>query len=108
MFRMTVEWEFAMLCKCGYSFSKAKIENNEDPGFESYALVNNEKYMTFLRREVKVLASSKEDRMRAISNASQYAGSVMVCPECSRVTISWPGKPKTEHEGRECYRLEEK
>ena len=82
-----------MRCKCGYCFSREALEGlrKNVRKFESYAVVNSRHYMIFLRRELEVLKCHDENKkLAAIAESSQYAGSLLECPKCSRLLFLKP------------------
>lgn len=79
-----------MRCKCGYSFSREATKPNRK--FESFAVVPDQDYQAFLKAESRVLASKIEQaKMREIARSSEFVGSLMECPECSRILFLKPG-----------------
>ncbi len=86
-----------MDCVCGHSFAKEVLERLRNPqGNESgsndcdgFLLVRNRDYQAFLASEQRVLnAESESERLRCVSESAQYAGNVMVCPQCSRIVVA--------------------
>lgn len=75
-----------MECECGYSFIRAAID--ADKPYESYAVIDDETYKEFLTAE---LAAAHSRRLEDIATASQYVGTMAICPACRTVTINWPG-----------------
>ena len=79
-----------MHCKCGYSFSTES--SRSDRKFESFAVIRDRDYQTFLKSEVRVLASKNEKtKMNAIARSSEHVGSLIECPQCSRTVFLKPG-----------------
>ena len=80
-----------MICKCGYSFAKDRLEGNWD-AFRSYLVVDNRDYKQFMKAEVKAWekGASKDGRLRAIAKAAQYAGNMLECPEYGQIGVSLP------------------
>ena len=94
-----------MQCKCGYCFAQERLKGNSQ-AFESYAVVNNKNYRLFIRSEIKaVQASDREKRLAAIARSSRHVGSLLECPQCSRILLLKPVKPGVW--SREFYRKEE-
>ena len=76
-----------MRCKCGWSFSAPRNRRK----FESFAVVNDKDYQTFLRLENATQRSRGEDaKLCAIARASDYVGCLLACPACSRVLLLKP------------------
>ncbi len=86
-----------MYCKCGYAFSKEALramQAGEKSPYQSYLVVRDEEYRSFLRLEVeaqKVKDKESEEWLAAIWRSSQMAGSLMSCPKCARLLFLLPG-----------------
>ena len=80
-----------MRCHCGYDFARQMLRRG--CSFQSFAVVNQQDYQTFLKQETKVLRSRRgsDARLRAIARSSEYVGCLHVCPKCSRVLLLQPG-----------------
>lgn len=78
-----------MRCKCGYSFSQKITASPRQ--CESYALVNDKNYQAFLKSEIGVIqAGNERTKMCAIARSSKYLGSLLECPQCSRLVLLKP------------------
>ena len=75
-----------MRCKCGYVFS------GTDRKFESFAVIHDRDYQAFLESERQVSAAGSEAaKLKAVLHSSQFVGSLMECPRCSRTLFLKPG-----------------
>ena len=78
-----------MRCRCGFDFAQAKIHSR--PQFESYAVINDRDYLTFIRLESEALGiADEETALGALAKSSEYAGSMLECPKCSTVLLVPP------------------
>ena len=78
-----------MRCHCGYDFAKQMLKGSR--AFQSFAVVNNRDYQTFLKLETKVLRARGSDaKLGAIARSSEYVGCLHVCPKCSRLLLLQP------------------
>jgi rubrerythrin len=76
-------------CVCGYDFRQHVLA--EPPPFKSYAVIADAEYKKFARAEKKVLlAKNKTEKSKAIAKASQYVGSLAICPECGTLMLDRP------------------
>ena len=80
-----------MRCTCGYDFAQQMLRGSR--AIQSFAVVNDRDYQTFLKLEMKVLRKPQgsDARLRAIARSSEYVGSLNICPKCSRLLLSQPG-----------------
>ena len=86
-----------MRCKCGYSFSRGMTKKKR--GYESFAVVSDSSYQTFLQSEIKVLrARTDHTKLRAILDSSQFVGTLFECPKCSRLLLLKPPASSSEDE----------
>ena len=79
-----------MRCKCGYSFSGEAAKTGRK--FESFAVVSDRDYQAFLKSESRVVrAENAQMKMWAIACSSEFVGSLLECPKCSRLLLAKPG-----------------
>ena len=84
-----------MKCKCGFIFMP-HFRDNEPQAFESFALINDEGYLDFVDLEIEIRTCTNERiKSKKIAQAAVNVGSVTICPDCSRLKISWPGAKST-------------
>lgn len=84
-----------MTCKCGYRFAEealAALEGKRSQEYESYLVVNDRDYRTFLKKEVAARQARGLARTKALLRSARYAGQLLECPQCSRYLLI---KPKT-------------
>lgn len=90
-----------MYCPCGFSF----VSNppNFEANYNSYLVVANPEYQEFLRREMRVVNCNDdgETRLALIADSARLTGSVLLCPTCSRLYVSLPGKEESWYYKRE-------
>lgn len=80
-----------MRCKCGYCFSSEMVTEDEAK-FESYAVISDKDYPVFIESEIKVFQCRDErTELAAIARSSGYVGSLLECPQCSRLLLIKPG-----------------
>ena len=98
-----------MQCKCGFCFTPEMLSANRRE-FDSYAVINDKAYQRFVKRELEVVVARNDPdpdaHAHAVARASQYVGSIMVCPKCSRLLFLRPGTRSGEFV-REIYQKEE-
>jgi hypothetical protein len=75
-----------MRCKCGFNFSVV------ERSFESYAVARDSDYAAFLKSERRIqTAKTQSAKLRAIARSSELVGSLLECPQCSRILLLKPG-----------------
>ena len=78
-----------MKCKCGYRFSGTVDLKRRK--FESYAVICDKDYQKFVALEAKIIRSPKGiKKLSLIGNASKHIGSLLECPQCSRLLFLKP------------------
>ena len=79
-------------CDCGYEFVAMSIRTRK---YRSFGIIDDRDYQRFIKLEVRVAeASQPAGKLRAISKASKYIGSVLVCPDCGRLLVNMPGEDR--------------
>ncbi len=87
-----------MYCKCGYQFNLRTLRK----AFKSYFVVEEKKYISYLKCEMRVLrARTEKTKVEAISIASTYTGGIYICPQCSRLLFLKPKGNKIEYYQRD-------
>ena len=84
-----------MHCTCGYDFRRAALESirADTKKYKSYAAIEAADYSEFLRLEVQAASAASEDeRLEFIAQSAEFAGTIMVCPDCARLSFL---KPRT-------------
>ena len=94
-----------MKCKCGYRFSGSL--HPKRCGFKSYAVIRDKDYQKVLALEAKIITASKgAKKLSLIGNASKHIGSLLECPQCSRLLFLKPNG-RTSLEGPSFYVAED-
>ena len=83
-----------MKCLCGHTFlAETKLRERK-----FFAVIADATYRRFLGLERTVqAATTREERLKAITRSARLVGSLRKCPECARLVFMHPGGEKVEY-----------
>lgn len=84
------------VCECGFNYAKARLEGRE---VDSYAVIHDADYRRVVKKELANLSEKDKERQgRLLANASQWVGSLTLCPDCGAWMLLPPYKRSKEHQ----------
>jgi hypothetical protein len=94
----------SMICKCGASVRISHSQASDS--HQSFAVVRDADFMQFIEIEHRVLtATTDEDQLAGIAEASEYVGSLFICANCDRLVFILSIKDMERGQGKDHVRF---